>query len=161
MEQPTIDTQAETAGASVAPDHNVLLAYLRDHDAPCPVCGYNLRHLTHDVCPECGHQFKLAIGSVHAAFGYLLAFLAPMMMVAGLALVIAALFLVLGAPAPREWGVYVTGALGLADGVIVLLIYRKRAVFLRCTLSGQRLLAILSWGFHSIAVTLLLKFGIR
>jgi hypothetical protein len=28
-------------------------AYLREHDLPCPACGYNLRGVTVMVCPEC------------------------------------------------------------------------------------------------------------
>jgi predicted Zn-ribbon and HTH transcriptional regulator len=29
-------------------------AYLAEHDVECPACGYNLRGLPDDVCPECG-----------------------------------------------------------------------------------------------------------
>ncbi|NBC10209.1 MAG: hypothetical protein GVY24_00555 [Planctomycetes bacterium] len=33
-----------------------LIALLRDHDVPCPGCGYNLRGLSAARCPECGRE---------------------------------------------------------------------------------------------------------
>ncbi|MCL4221515.1 MAG: hypothetical protein KJZ65_09090 [Phycisphaerales bacterium] len=36
--------------------------FLADHDAPCPGCGYNLRGLEGDQCPECGERLELRIG---------------------------------------------------------------------------------------------------
>ncbi|MEL7471738.1 MAG: hypothetical protein AAGK04_00345 [Planctomycetota bacterium] len=30
-----------------------LRRYLKDRDAPCPRCGYNLRDLQRETCPEC------------------------------------------------------------------------------------------------------------
>jgi len=35
-------------------DRELLRAYLADRDAACPVCGYNLRGLDSQKCPECG-----------------------------------------------------------------------------------------------------------
>ncbi|MCZ6835812.1 MAG: hypothetical protein O7G85_08565 [Planctomycetota bacterium] len=37
----------------------VLHQFLADQDAPCPACGYNLRNLAKDNCPECGQAIKL------------------------------------------------------------------------------------------------------
>lgn len=31
-----------------------LCEHLKAHDHPCPSCGYNLRGISSDVCPECG-----------------------------------------------------------------------------------------------------------
>lgn len=36
-----------------------LIAYLAAHDAPCPGCGYNLRGLQTNSCPECGRTLSL------------------------------------------------------------------------------------------------------
>jgi len=39
-----------------------LLAFVRDRDINCPLCGYNLRALTVPRCPECGQTLKLTVG---------------------------------------------------------------------------------------------------
>ncbi len=39
----------------------VVREYLADRDSPCPKCGYNLRGLDSDKCPECGEAAALAI----------------------------------------------------------------------------------------------------
>lgn len=36
-------------------------AYLADRDAPCPVCGYNMRGLATSTCPECGRRIELRL----------------------------------------------------------------------------------------------------
>jgi hypothetical protein len=36
-----------------------LESYLAAHDEPCPKCGYNLRGLRGDTCPECGTRINL------------------------------------------------------------------------------------------------------
>ncbi len=41
-----------------------LLKYLETHDVPCPLCQYNLRHLTVPRCPECGREIRLTVGMV-------------------------------------------------------------------------------------------------
>lgn len=44
------------------PDRARLTAFLRDRDAACPLCSYNLRGLTGTTCPECGREIQLTIG---------------------------------------------------------------------------------------------------
>jgi hypothetical protein len=39
----------------------MLLEYLAAHDVPCPLCGYNLRHLTAPRCPECGREVQFTV----------------------------------------------------------------------------------------------------
>ena len=41
----------------------LLLDFVRDRDAACPRCGYNLRNLTLPRCPECRHDLVLAVTS--------------------------------------------------------------------------------------------------
>jgi ribosomal protein L37E len=36
-----------------------LREYLAGRDAPCPRCGYNLRDLKDEVCPECGAPISI------------------------------------------------------------------------------------------------------
>ncbi|MBO6740095.1 MAG: hypothetical protein JJ916_09565 [Phycisphaerales bacterium] len=59
------------------PSPQMLLAFLRDHDAPCPICGYNLRGVTLSVCPECECPIELGVSSSSSYLGaWLLALLA-------------------------------------------------------------------------------------
>ena len=41
----------------------MLLAFIRDRDASCPNCGYNIRDLTKPICPECKEDLVLKVGS--------------------------------------------------------------------------------------------------
>lgn len=36
-----------------------LAGYLKGRDAPCPGCGYNLRDLRSEICPECGESLSV------------------------------------------------------------------------------------------------------
>ncbi len=38
-----------------------LLAFVREHEARCPLCDYNLRGLSRPTCPECGQELKLDV----------------------------------------------------------------------------------------------------
>lgn len=44
-----------------APDTQLLRAYLKHRDTPCPICKHNLRDFTANRCPECGHALTLTI----------------------------------------------------------------------------------------------------
>ena len=89
-----------------------LRIWLGHNDAPCPVCGYNLRHLSGNICPECGQQFKLRVGDVDLRFGLLLAFIAPMTMLCGLSLVLWGVVIATLTSGPGPWriGVMMLGA---------------------------------------------------
>lgn len=41
-----------------------LRTFLESRDAPCPNCGYNLRGLTAEACPECKHALRLQLERV-------------------------------------------------------------------------------------------------
>jgi hypothetical protein len=49
-----------------------LIAYLRDRDVWCPGCGYNLRGLQGNACPECAVPVELRVGVTDAAWGTLI-----------------------------------------------------------------------------------------
>jgi hypothetical protein len=145
-------------------DLELLREYLKHGDAPCPLCGYNLRALTDDRCPECGNPFKLQIGSAQAQFGLFLAFLAPMFMMAGFAMFLAVRFAYLfvnqwRGPTPGEWGPYVILAVGLVEGAALPIIYRRRAALLRCSKPQQFLTAMISWSLNLLAFTICFTLG--
>ena len=50
-----------TAEAASAVADARLLDFVRDRDVFCPGCGYNVRNLTSDRCPECGEQLQLGL----------------------------------------------------------------------------------------------------
>ena len=76
----------------------VLLAFLRDHDAPCPVCGYNLRHLTVPRCPECGRELKLSVGATEPYLRGWIALIIPNLLSAGMGVFIILITIMAG-----EW----------------------------------------------------------
>jgi hypothetical protein len=52
-----------------ATDTEFLRSYLAERDIPCPVCGYNLRNLHSDRCPECGRGLMLQVGTTEPRMG--------------------------------------------------------------------------------------------
>lgn len=42
-------------------DVDALRLFLADHDAACPGCGYALRGVQSDACPECGRRLVLEL----------------------------------------------------------------------------------------------------
>lgn len=49
-----------------------LTAFLAEHGAECPVCGYALDGITRPACPECAAPLALAISSPNLGFGPLI-----------------------------------------------------------------------------------------
>lgn len=58
----TLHSAVAPAEPRLSPEEEVI-QYLRERDAPCPVCQYNLRNLTAARCPECGREVRLTIGT--------------------------------------------------------------------------------------------------
>lgn len=134
-------------------DH--LLGFLRDHDAPCPVCGYNLRNLTVPTCPECQHALELTVGVTGLRIGLFIATLAPFMFsgMAGLALgslIVTAEAASGGAGAGPPPMLYLLTLIGLASGTVAvaLLVFRRR--FLAFAPGTQRIWAVLAWTGHLV-----------
>jgi hypothetical protein len=51
------------------PPPELLREFLATHDAPCPVCGYNLRGVTLTICPECESPIELGVSSNNTYLG--------------------------------------------------------------------------------------------
>ena len=59
---PIVPETTPTDDASRKSEADFILAYLRTHDALCPLCHYNLRNLTVPRCPECGREIRIQVG---------------------------------------------------------------------------------------------------
>ena len=77
----------------------LLLEFLGEQDAECPLCGYNLRGLTEPRCPECRQELVLTVGLREVRIVWLLVMLAPCFF-SGIAavLLLIPIILVQGAP---------------------------------------------------------------
>jgi len=131
----------------------LLLDFLRDHDAACPVCGYNLRGLTRPVCPECRQDLVLTVGVARLRLRWLLIALAP-----GFFSGIAACFLSLFTTAIYFEDGYVVppfvGAVlfGWCSGVLAIVLAVRRNRFIARSRARQRWLALTIWLTHIVAL---------
>ncbi len=138
----------------------LLLDFLRDHDADCPVCGYNLRGLTRAVCPECRQTLALTVGAPHLRLAWLFVAVAP-----GFFSGIAACFLCI-----PTIGMYVEGGsvvwpfvavilFGWGSGVFAILLAARRRRFVARTRAQQCLFALYIWIAH-VAALIVFIFGL-
>jgi hypothetical protein len=121
----------------VSDDDQSLVTFLASREAPCPVCGYNLRGLARAACPECGAALRLQVGSENLALGPW--FLAAVSFALGLGFDgVIGLLLAIGliANPPPSPGVLTeaiwivsgfVGGAGMCAGGIALLLKRRRA----------------------------------
>lgn len=81
---------------------DLLSTYLSNRDTPCPGCGYNLRGLTGERCPECNEMLALSVSLHDAHLGALMATLIPILGLAAagavVSLVTLALCMIAGFP---------------------------------------------------------------
>src|SRR4051812_34065855 len=73
----TQPSDAASSQAATTRAQEMLLDFLREHEATCPLCGYNLKALTRPICPECGQELALTVGAAHVRLGWLMAAVAP------------------------------------------------------------------------------------
>lgn len=151
-------TPAEPAAA-----HDMLLAFLREHDADCPACGYNLRALTQPVCPECGTELVLSVGVRRVRLGWLLAAVAP-----GFFSGIAAFFVLLMIVARLIWGdgrqalaLNAVDAFGWCSLGVAIWLARRRHRFLALRFATQGWITAGIWAAHVAALGLFILIGPR
>lgn len=132
----------------------MLLDFLREHDATCPVCGYNVRGLTRPICPECKQDLVLTVGVKRLRLGWLFAAVAP-----GFFSGIAACFVAI-----PTTGVYIEDGLlitplvwavsfGWLSGIFAVVLARKRnrTRFLAASHKHQWWMVFLIWLVHIAA----------
>src|SRR3954469_7354920 len=137
-------------GAAETSRTRMLLDFVREHDADCPICGYNVRALTQPICPECGNELMLTVGAAHPHLGWLLAAVAP-----GFFSGIAAAFLLVMILARLLFGDHkmsltlnVLDLFGWCSGVFAVILAIKRRRFFAQSRSRQRWWAMGIWFVH-------------
>lgn len=78
----------------------LLIQFLLGADVPCPRCGYNLRDLQGNRCPECGDELRLQVGLVEPRYGPYLAALSGACLGLGAGVLLGLVALV---EAPLSW----------------------------------------------------------
>jgi hypothetical protein len=115
--------------ADMDPGFAFLRQYLADHDHPCPLCGYNLRGLSADCCPECGERLRLVIGAAEPKMALFLATVIALGAGAGFNVLILGWGLVSlvdrGRPDLDDMRSLMCGAV-VEGGALVLLLTRRR-----------------------------------
>lgn len=141
---------------------DLLLEFLLERDAPCPQCGYNLRNLTSDTCPECGEKLQLRVNLVEPKQAAAICGLVGLSAGAGMN----GLLLIYGVVAgllrsPHGLGkFFLINAVGLAIVATVLVVWlrnwrwlRRRSPRQRWTLAGACwLLALIDVGAFGILI---------
>ncbi len=133
-------------------DESMLLDFLRGRDAPCPLCGYNLRDLTQPVCPECRQDLMLAVGVRRLLLVPLLVTVAPGCF-SGIAACILMYPMIFFGPAPLP--IYLVWTFGAASGAATIWLTLRRYAFLRQPPRVQWYWAAAVWAVHLAAFGLL------
>lgn len=114
----------------------LLQAYLEGVDAPCPVCGYNLRGLAAPRCPECNAPLSLGVTSENLSIGPWAVAVVAFAMGAGFDSVVSTLMTIgLIAEPTLQWQPYamyailVSLALACLASIVVLVKRRRRWAF--------------------------------
>lgn len=124
----------------------LLAEFLAERDVACPLCGYNLRSLTGDRRPECGHEVRLSVALKESALGPHVAALAAWCFGSGAGLLLSTVGLFNASP---QWW-WSAGGVTLLIATLVnvtglCLFMARRRDIRRWRHEAQRLFAILSW----------------
>jgi hypothetical protein len=94
-------------------DAGALRGFLAERDVAFPNCGYDLRGLTKDACPECNQPLVLGVSLAEARMGAMLGTLAALfgMGVTGL------LFVLVAVGLSVRWGDYPPGEFFVIPGI--------------------------------------------
>jgi hypothetical protein len=142
---------------------SLLLAYLRGRDAPCPVCGYNLRDLTRPVCPECAEPLALAVRAAERPIWPFILAMTPGLFsgvcAVLLALLIAHAVTIGGGLPPVWWLPFVVESIGIASFAVAATLYRRRRAFLLLPGSSQLSWAAAIWIVHIMLFLFVIVLG--
>ncbi len=154
MEESGQVEQPPRGGRDPADEVPLLLTFLRERDAACPLCGYNLRNLVRPQCPECRQDLVLSVGIKDLRLGWLVATIAPGIfsgIAAALLLIPIILVPLLGRGGPAPGHILGTDLFGWLSGLTAVALLKYRLTFLRLPRDVQRTWAIVAWGIHLAA----------
>ena len=158
MEESGQVEQPPRGGRDPADEVPLLLTFLRERDAACPLCGYNLRNLVRPQCPECRQDLVLSVGIKDLRLGWLVATIAPGIfsgIAAGLLLIPIILVPLLARGGPAPWFIVGADLFGWLSGLAAVALVKYRLTFLRLPRDVQRTWAIVAWAIHLAAFFLL------
>ena len=149
-----VEPSMTTADQPPADSDKLLLEFVRDCDAPCPRCGYNLRNLSTPTCPECREALSLTVGFRKPRFGWLLVTVTPSAFsgIAAALLLIPLMGSVFFPGGPAPWPLWAVDAFGWLSGVLALVLVKYRFAFLRQPQAAQRVWAVMAWVIHIAAL---------
>ena len=163
MNQVTEQREHVSGSATSSRAQELLLEFLREHEAPCPLCGYNLKALVRPVCPECGQELVLAVGTPPLKLGWLLAAVAP-----GFFSGIAAVFVLIPIVARlifgdgrMSWWLNGLDLFGWCSGAFAIVLGVRRHRFMAMSRSAQRWWALGIWFVHVAALGVFVLVGMR
>lgn len=138
-------------------DSRLLGEFLAARDFACPACGYNLRGLTSDRCPECNLELALTVRLAEprmAAFIAGLVGLACGMGFSGLLTLYFVAHIAAGGTLLKVVpDVLVTGTPFLIEGLALTLWVRSRGKLLRAAARPRTLLVIGTWALTAANFT--------
>jgi DNA-directed RNA polymerase subunit RPC12/RpoP len=169
MNTPATDMNIEGTDLPKTPsersDHALLRNFLADRDIACPQCGYNLRSLMGDICPECGDRIALQVAMVEPKVAAGLAGLIGLSAGAGLngLLLVYIVIIMFRFPRPSfSWDPFITiNGAGLVVLSLCILIWLRRWRWLRRqSISVRWGLAAACWALTMIDI-IVFSFTIR
>lgn len=141
-------------------DQAMLVDYLASRDVPCPLCGYNLRGLRHDHCPECGQSLRLAVNLVAPVRGAYVVGLVGLACALGFnglfLLMIVVMIPIMGPGGPPGWVLMYLTASALVSGGLLTAWVQKAVAIQRLKAEVRQGLACACWAVPLISVVLLI-----
>lgn len=143
-----------------------LRAFVADADVPCPNCGYSLRALTADRCPECREHLTLEVRITNSRLGGLIGAGAGLLAGAGAG---ATFFTVMGLYAVKRGGfsdksaafalTYYPVIVAVVEGLLAFFLLRApgRTWFRRLPATFRALVILAGWGATACAVFFFMK----